>query len=206
MDRRAWDQVVSGAGAVVAVVLVLLGAVAIYGGNFGRNNVRDELKPQNITVKAAEELTPEEAAVIGDYAGERVDTGPEAKAFASYIALHLKDIPNADGMTYAELGGVQGALRAEIEAAQESGDPALADLETQLADVTTARNTVFNGETLRGLLLGAYGWWTMSTLALYAGFGLVAAGILLGIFAFLGFRHARKVALKVAPQEEVKAA
>lgn len=85
MDRRAWDQVVSGAGAVVAVVLVLLGAVAIYGGNFGRDYVRDELKPQNITVNAAEELTPEEAAVIGKYAGEQVDTGPEAKAKAGLV-------------------------------------------------------------------------------------------------------------------------
>ena len=31
MDRSSWDKVVSGAGAVLAVVLIALGAMAIYG-------------------------------------------------------------------------------------------------------------------------------------------------------------------------------
>jgi hypothetical protein len=198
MDRRAWDQIVSGAGAVVAVVLLALGAAAIYGGNFGRDNVKDELRPQNITVAPADALTPEEAEVIGQYAGERVDTGPEAKAYADYINIHLNDPEGSmKGLTYSEWGAVQGELRAQIEAT-DSDDPALADLETELAAADSARDSVFKGTTLRGLLLGAYGWWTMSTLALFVGYGLVAGGILLGIFAFFGFRHARKVSLKVA--------
>ena len=44
MERSAWDKIVSGAGAVVAVVLVLLGSMAIYGGIFARDNVRDRLE------------------------------------------------------------------------------------------------------------------------------------------------------------------
>ena len=51
MDRSNWDKIVSGAGAVVAVVLIALGAMAIYGGNFGQQNVRDRLV-------AAEHLVP----------------------------------------------------------------------------------------------------------------------------------------------------
>ncbi len=46
MDRSSWDKIASGAGAVVAVVLIMLGAMAIYGGNFGRQNVRDRLQPR----------------------------------------------------------------------------------------------------------------------------------------------------------------
>jgi hypothetical protein len=38
----------------------------------------------------------------------------------------------------------------------------------------------------------------VSTLAIFAGYGLIAAGILLSILAFMGFRHARKVELKAA--------
>ena len=49
---------------------------------------------------------------------------------------------------------------------------------------------------LRGTLLNAYGWWTVSTIALYAGIVMVAAGIILGILAFFGFRHARRAAKK----------
>jgi hypothetical protein len=49
MDRGNWDKIVSGAGAVIAVVLIALGAMAIYGGNFGQQNVRDRLEPQNIS-------------------------------------------------------------------------------------------------------------------------------------------------------------
>ena len=42
MDRRSWDRIVSAAGAVVAAVLIVLGTMAIYGGDFGRDNVRDQ--------------------------------------------------------------------------------------------------------------------------------------------------------------------
>ena len=52
MNRKAWDQLVSTAALVIAVVLVLMGAAAIYGGNFGRDNVTDRLTPQNDGVPA----------------------------------------------------------------------------------------------------------------------------------------------------------
>ena len=39
MNRKTWDQLISGAGLVIAIVLVVLGGLAVYGGNFGRNSV-----------------------------------------------------------------------------------------------------------------------------------------------------------------------
>ena len=45
MQRKAWDRLVSSSGLVIAIVLLAMGAMAIYGGNFGRNNVRDRLTP-----------------------------------------------------------------------------------------------------------------------------------------------------------------
>jgi hypothetical protein len=57
--------------------------------------------------------------------------------------------------------------------------------------------TLFRGETLRGLLLNAYGWWTIGTYALYAAIGLaLAAFVVLGALAleiFLAVREPRKV-------------
>ena len=61
------------------------------------------------------------------------------------------------GPTYAELGDVQTRLRADTAAAQRNNDAAVADLQKQLADTTAARETVFKGETLRGILLTSYG-------------------------------------------------
>ena len=46
---------------------------------------------------------------------------------------------------------------------------------------------------MRSILLNAYGWWTVATIALWAGIAMVIAGVLVGIFAILGFRHANRV-------------
>ena len=70
------------------------------------------------------------------------------------------------------------------------------------SDLQAKADTLFKGETLRSILLNAYGWWTVATIALYVGIALIVAGIVLAIFAILGFRHARRTA-DVAPTAEV---
>ena len=175
MDRSSWDRIVSGAGAVVAAVLIVLGTMAIYGGDFGRDNVRDRLVPQHISFPPADAMTPEELALVGDFAGAKVDTGNEAEAFSRYIGLHLSEVNG--GATYSETSA----------AAREEGlDPTVA------ADLQVKADTLFKGETLRSILLNAYGWWTVATIALFAGYAMVALGIVLGVLAILGFRHAKR--------------
>jgi hypothetical protein len=175
MDRSAWDRIVSSAGAVLAVILLVLGGAAIYGGNFGQDNVRDRLAPQNISFPPAEAMTPEERAEIGEFAGAKVDTGVEAEAFARYIGGHLEAVNG--GATYSETSA----------AAREEGlDPDVA------VELQAKADTLFKGESLRAMLLNAYGWWTVSTIAVYVGYAMVIAGLLMGLLAFLGFRHARR--------------
>jgi hypothetical protein len=176
MDRKSWDQVVSGAGAVVAIVLIVVGALAIYGGNFGRDNVQDRLEPQNIVFPPLEAMTPEEQAEIGEYAGQQVDTGPEAEAYSRYIQGHLAEVN--EGKTYSETSSEARALAED--------DPARVELDAKV-------QTLFRGETLRAILLNAYGWWTVASITLLAGFAAVIGGIVLAIFALFGFRHAGKV-------------
>ena len=175
MDRSNWDKMVSGAGAVVAVVLIALGAMAIYGGNFGRQNVRDRLQPQNISFPPADAMTPQEVAEVGAFAGQKVENGVQAEAFSRYIGGHLQAVN--DGKTYSETSAA---------ARQEGLDPKVA------ADLQAKADTLFKGETLRSILLNAYGWWTVATIALWAGVAMMIAGVFLGILAILGFRHARK--------------
>lgn len=191
MDRGLIDRLVSWAGAVVAVALLALGGAAIYGGSFALDNVRDRLEPQNISFGAAAEMSPEEKAEVGDFAGQKVDTGTEAEAYSRLIGLHLKEI--GGGKTYAELGGPLFALEAEIEEAQAAGKDTAA-MEEELAGLQGQRETVFKGETLRAILLNAYGWWTVGQITLYAGIGMIIAGAALVVLVALGFMHARKVA------------
>lgn len=188
MERRSWDQVISGAGGVVAVVLIALGAMAIFGGTFGRNNVKDRLEPQNISFPPAAAMSDEEKAIVGEHAGQKVDTGTEAEAFSRYIGLHLEEIN--EGKTYSETSAM---ARAEGLAPKEA------------AELSGMADTLFKGESLRAILLNAYGWWTVATLALFAGYGLIAAGLLLAFFAALGFRHAHKVAEVKAPKRNASA-
>ena len=175
LGRQAWDRIVSSIAAVLAVTLVVLGGAAIYGGNFGQDNVRDRLAPQNITFPPADAMTPAEFAEVGAFAGATVDTGNEAEAFSRYIGLHLSEVNG--GATYSETSA----------AAREEGlNPRVA------ADLQVKADTLFKGETLRSILLNAYGWWTVSTIAVYAGYAMVIAGLLLGLLALLGFRHAKR--------------
>ena len=191
LDRGVIDKLVSWSGAIVAVALISLGAAAIYGGSFALENVRDRLEPQNITVGPAADMSPEERAIVGKYAGEKVDTGTEAEAYSRYIGLHVSEI--GGGKTYAELGGPLFALEAQIEEATAAGEDTTA-MEEELAALRGQRDTVFKGETLRAILLNAYGWWTVGQITFFAGIGMVVAGLVLAILAGFGFRHARKVA------------
>lgn len=185
MDRTTWDRIVSGAGAVLAVALIVVGAAAVYGGNFGRNNVQDRLGPEKVVFPTLDAMTPGEQEQLGEFAGQTVDTGPEAEGFARYIGGHLAEV-NA-GKTYSETSA---------SAREEGLDPETA------ADLQVKADTLFKGETLRSILLNAYGWWTVATIALYVGIGMIVAGILMAIFAFLGFRHAH-LRTNASPASEV---
>jgi hypothetical protein len=178
MDRSTWDKLVSGAGAVVAVVLIALGAMAVYGGNFGQQNVRDRLQPQNISFPPADAMSPEELDEIGAFAGQKVENGVQAEAFSRYIGGHLEFIN--EGKTYSETSAA---------ARVEGLDPDVA------AELQGKADTLFKGETLRSILLNAYGWWTVATIALWAGIAMLIAGAGLGILSILGFVHAKRVGI-----------
>lgn len=184
MDRKAWDRIVSGAALVVAVALIVLGGLAIIGGNFGQRNVQDRLVAQKVSFPPLEAMSPEEQAAVGDFAGQQVTNGSQAEAFSRYIGGHLQFVN--DGKTYSETSAA---------ARVEGLDPKTA------ADLSVKADTLFKGETLRALLLNAYGWWTVAAIALIAGYFMVAAGILLFILALLGFHHAKRAGARFAAEQ-----
>ena len=195
LKRRTIDSVLIGVGIVFALCLFVAGGLLSWGANFADDYVGDELSSQNITFPPTEALEAEGRTDLLKYAGENVTTGEQAEAYASYIDGHLEEI--AGGMTYAELGGPEREAKAAVEAAEASGasEAELADLQAEAGALEGQRNSLFKGETLRGLLLTAYAWSTVGTIAGYAAVAAFAAGALMVVLVALGFRHHHKVAV-----------
>lgn len=194
VTRRRIDRVLIGIGALAAVVFAAAGGLLTWGNNFSEDYVSRELGSQNIVFPSADALRKEGREDLLKYAGQPLDTGQEAEAYASYIDGHLAGI--ADGATYAELGAVERAANAAVQEAQDNGAPqaTIDELQAKADDVTADRNTLFKGETLRGLLLSAYAW---STVGMIAGIAAIAAFVAAGLAAILvaaGLVHMRRMA------------
>lgn len=193
ITRKAIDRVLSLFGVVLTAALVAAGALLMWGANFSADYVDEELSSQNITFPPAAVLEEEGRTDLLKHAGAFVNTGPEAEAYASFIDGHLANV--ADGATYADLGTPEREAQAAVAEARESGAPEaeIAALEQEANTISGQRNTLFKGETLRGLLLSAYAWATVGQIAFYAAIAAFVAAVAMAILTVLGFRHMRKL-------------
>ena len=171
--HKAWVVLAT----VAAVAMLLVGGLAWWAYAFTTTNVKNELAQQQIFFPEADSpglnaLPAADKAAVSKYAGQQLLTGAQAKVFANnYIAVHLSEV--AGGKTYAQVSGAALA------------DPTNAKLQGQA-------NTLFKGETLRGLLLGdAYAFWTVGHIAqIVAVVMFVAAGLTLVAIAVV-LKHVR---------------
>lgn len=209
MKRRTLDIIFAGGGLLVAVILVALGFALVSQYTFSQDYVKEELSAQKITFATADKLTDAEknwkpgSACLVTYAGQLMQTGPQAECYAKYyLAEHMDaSAKNAGfpGATYATLGAIRTDLTAQVTAAKAKGDTtAAADAQKKLDSATSLRTTMQTGETLRGLLLTVYGFSAIGEKAGLAAniiFGLAA---LMGALSAAGFVHAF-----VTPHEKV---
>ncbi|MFV0309389.1 MAG: hypothetical protein ACK5OX_16790 [Desertimonas sp.] len=193
LRRRSIDTVLSATGGVLTLVFVVAGALLLWGSSFSADYVDRELGSQNVYFPSEEELRAEGRDDLVSHAGEQVNTGDEAEAYASYIDGHLANI--AGGQTYAELSGPESAARAALQEAQEAGedDATIEELQAAYDEVSGQRSTLFRGETLRGLLLSAYAWATVGSIAGWAAWAAWAAAVVMLVLTALGLRHRRQV-------------
>lgn len=194
LPRRTIDAVLIGFGAVAMVVFLVAGILLTWGNSFSNDYVTRELSSQNIVFPTAERLTEEGRTDLMDFAGENLTTGAGAEAYASYINGHLDGI--ADGATFADLGTPERAAKAAVTDAVDAGAPPdeVAALQATADGISGQRNTLFKGETLRGLLLSAYAWSTVGTIAGIAAIGAYLAAAVMAILVVLGVVHHRRTA------------
>jgi hypothetical protein len=173
MRRRTFDLLMSCAGAVVTVALLLLGALALFGADFAKDNVTENLTPQKIFFPSAEALQEEGITneAILDHAGEQVVNGDQANVYSDYINIHLQEVNN--GKTYSETS------------AESRANP-------QDASLQAKTQTLFRGETLRAILLNAYGWWFVAEVVMWAGIALLVLAAIMLVLTILGFLHLRR--------------
>lgn len=180
MSRKAFDVLTSTTGLVIAVVLLVAGSLLTWGHDFVNSNVRSQLAQQQIFfppksafahAKPGAEITPAMIPSVSQYAGEPLLTGEQARVYADdFIGQHLAAMP---------FGGVYSKI--SQAALASPNDPKLA----------TLKQTSFQGTTLRGLLLEAYGFSTVGEVMLWGAVAsFVLAMAMIGLVA-LGFRHAR---------------
>lgn len=193
LPRRTIDSILVTIGAVLTVALLVAASLLAWGSSFASDYVDDELTAQNITFPPAASLEEEGRTDLVKFGGAFVNTGEEAEAYASFIDGHLEGI--ADGATYADLGGPERAANAAVSDAKAEGasDATIAGLEGEAAAISGQRNSLFKGETLRGLLLTAYAWSTVGRIAGYAAIAAFVAGGVMLVLVLLGLRHHHKV-------------
>jgi hypothetical protein len=189
MRRKTFDTLLTAGGLVLTIVLIVAGALLMWGYSFANSNVHSQLSEQQITFPTASvlahpnggEITASMQKYLGPYAGKQLTTGPEALAYADhFIAVHLSEMP---------YGGVYSKVSSASQA-----QPTNAALKAEV-------QTVFQGTTLRGLLLEAYAFSEFATISLVAGIASFILAAIMAILTGLGFWHVSRV----APTEEVLA-
>jgi hypothetical protein len=203
MPRKVFDELASSVGVIVVVVLLVAGGLMTWGHGFASSNVHNQLAMQQISFPTATEINavkaqyakggqkavtdpefPNAALMIPalePYAGKQLLTGKEAQVYANdFIAQHLYAMP---------LHGVYSQVSTASRAAKPGSAAA-----TQLSALET---TVFQGTTLRGLLLEAYGFGMIASILLWGAIASFIGAALLALLVGLGFWHAARV-----PEEE----
>jgi hypothetical protein len=137
---------------VAAAGMIVVGVLAVIGGHYDKQVVHDQLAPQKISFPK-----PATNPALAAYAGQQVLTGKQAKLYAQdQIGVDLTKV--AGGKTYSQISAewIAGGMKS--------------------AKLAGERTTLFTGETLNGLLLNAWGWSVIGTIATLAGFILILLG------------------------------
>ena len=174
MSRKTTDRVVSSAGLLIAVVLLVAGGLMVWGHVYIDHQVHNQLAAQKIFFppKGSPATAAAPFAAMRKYAGQQLTTGVQAETYANhFIAIHLSEV--AGGKTYAQVSAAAMAA------------PTNTTLKTEEA-------TLFQGTTLRGLLLNAYAFGTVATIAGIGAIVSFAGAAILLVLSGIGFAHARR--------------
>ena len=190
MKRRTLDKIISIVSLGFAALLLLFAGLLNWGASFADDNVASQLAMQNISFPAVESLPIATKEQLTKWADQKVMTGEMARDYSDlYILEHMNASATAvtgKPATYSEVSGVyMGLVRGgstDVEKIKQYGD---------------LRETLFMGNTLRGMLLQAYAFGTMGVIAGYAALASLVGGILFLILGVAAVLHRRNTSEEV---------
>ena len=185
MRRKTFDKIVTFVGFGLSAFLLVLAGLLNWGATFAQDSVKSQLENQNISFPAADAMPPSTKDQLSNWAGMQVTTGEMARDYSDlYIWEHMKGASKAGigrESTYSEVSGMYlGAAKGGKASPEEIG---------KLGEL---RQTLFMGNTLRGLLLEAYAFGTLGNIAAIAALASLAGGILLLLLSIAGIVHIRR--------------
>jgi hypothetical protein len=185
MKRRTFDKLVSFVGLGLAVLLFIFAGLLNFGGGFASENVRTQLANQNIAFPIEAGLPANTKDQLLKWAGMQVVSGEMARDYSDlFILEHMNASATAVMGTPATYSEVSSAY---ITAQRSSEtDP------EQLQKLSDLRDSLFMGNTLRGMLLQAYAFGMMGVIAGYAAIASLVGGFVFLLLAIAGLMHIRR--------------
>jgi len=185
MKRKNFDKIVTAVGFGLTVFLFVAAGLLNWGASFAQDSVKSQLENQNIAFPAAEAMPEATKGQLAKWANMQVVTGEMARDYSDlYIWEHMKGSSIAavgKPATYSEVSGMyMGLVRGG------SSDTA------QIAKLGDLRQTLFMGNTLRGMLLEAYAFGTMGVIAGYGAIAALVGGLVMLLLSIAGLLHIRR--------------
>lgn len=185
MKRRTFDGIVTTVGFALAAFLVIAAGLLNWGATFANDSVKTQLENQNISFPAVEAMPETTKAQLTKWAEQKVTTGEMARDYSDlYIWEHMKASSIAVAgapLTYSEVSGkYMGMVRGGTGTAEE------------IAKYGDLRETLFMGNTLRGMLLQAYAFGTLGVIAGYSAIAALVGALMLLLLSIAGLVHLRR--------------
>jgi hypothetical protein len=185
MKRRTFDKLVSFVGLGLAVLLFIFAGLLNFGGGFASENVRTQLANQNIAFPIEAGLPANTKDQLLKWAGMQVVSGEMAR---DYSDLFILEHMNASATAVMGKPATYSEVSSAYLTAQRSGGT---DAE-QLQKLSDLRDSLFMGNTLRGMLLQAYAFGMMGVIAGYAAIASLVGGFVFLLLAIAGLMHIRR--------------
>jgi hypothetical protein len=166
--------------------LLVAAGLLNWGATFATSAVGDQLAAQKISIPG-NTVDPDASKDVVDFFADNADkimtTGKQAQMYADhYIQFHLNAMP-----TYADASNAS-----RVASGRAAADPTNADLKADADKKAAIVETVFKGQSLRGMLLNAYAFWELGQIASISAMAALIGALLMLLLSIAGLIHIRR--------------
>jgi hypothetical protein len=186
MKRKTFDKIVTFVGFGLSGLLLVAAGLLNWGATFATGAVGDQLAAQKITIPG-NTGDPEASKDVVDFFAANADkimtTGKQSQMYADhYIQFHLNAMP-----TYADASNAS-----RVASGRAAADPTNLDLKADAEKKAAIVETVFKGQSLRGMLLNAYAFWELGQIASISALAALVGALLMLLLSIAGLIHIRR--------------